>query len=60
MRKEAISKAHWERVVTSVTWLENGWVEPEAQECKVRGLELRGGRQRVSSYTQRGAEKGLG
>lgn len=46
--------------MTSVTWLENGWVEPEAQECKVRGLELRGGRQRVSSYTQRGAEKGLG
>lgn len=53
MRKDAVSRAHWERVMTSVTWLENGWAEPEAQEHKVRGLALRGGRQRVSPLTYR-------
>lgn len=42
-----------------ICYLAREWV-PETQEGKVRGLELRGGRQTVSSYLQRGAEKGLG
>lgn len=42
-----------------ICYLAREWVS-ETQEGKVRGLELRAGRQRVSSYLQRGAEKGLG